>query len=166
MSSVVNDNGRPADRVARLTKALFAKVELLEQLVVLGQIVPLQVIEELATAGRHLQKPAARVEILAVRAQVLGQVIDASGQERDLDFGRAGILLVGLIFVDDFWFNDCGGHGYVLRFTIVGNPLGLRAARLARLEIGVSRRHRSNPDKSGPIMVGTRNRRASTDARR
>ena len=67
---------------------------------------PFEIIEELATAGSHLQKPAARVEIFTVRAQVLGQMIDASGQERDLDFGRAGILIVSLIFLNDFWFND------------------------------------------------------------
>ena len=110
----LNDNGRPADRVARWTKALFAKVQLLQQLVIFRQVVPFQIIEELATAGSHLQKPAARVEILTVRAQVLGQVIDASGQERDLDFGRAGILLVSFVFGDDFGFNDCGGHGLVV----------------------------------------------------
>jgi hypothetical protein len=75
---------------------------------------PLEIIEELATAGSHLQEPAARVEILTVRAQVLGQVIDASGQERDLDFGRAGILVVGFVFGYDFGFNDCGGHGFVV----------------------------------------------------
>ena len=113
---VGKDNRRPADRVACWMKALLAKVQLLQQLGVLGKIVLLEVIEELATAGSHLQKPAARVEVFAVRAQVLGQVIDASGQERDLDFGRAGILLVGFVFGDDFGFNDCGGHGFMAEF--------------------------------------------------
>ena len=73
---------------------------------------PLEIIEELATAGSHLEKPAARVEILAVRAQVLGQVIDASGQERDLDFRRTGVLFVSFLFGDDFGFNDCGRHWF------------------------------------------------------
>ena len=135
-------------------------------LVVLRKVVPFQVIKQLATAGSHLEQPPAGVEVLAMRPQVLGQVIDASGEQGDLDFGRAGILIVDLIFFDDFWFNDCGGHGYVFRFTTVGNPLGLRAARPARLEIGLSRRHRSNPAEAGPAMVGARNRRASTDARK
>jgi hypothetical protein len=67
---------------------------------------PFKIIEELATTRCHLQKPAARVEVFAVRAQVLGQVIDASGQERDLDFRRAGILFVSFVFLDDFGFND------------------------------------------------------------
>ena len=108
------DNGRPADRIARLTKALFAKVQLLQQLVILWQIVPLQIIEELATARGHLEKPTARVKVLPVRAQMLGQVIDSSGEQCDLDLGRAGILVVSLIFVDDFGFNYCSGHGFVL----------------------------------------------------
>ena len=50
ISSVVNDNGRPADRIAHVTKALFAKVQLLQQLVIFRQIMPFEIIEELATA--------------------------------------------------------------------------------------------------------------------
>jgi hypothetical protein len=42
-----------------------------------------------------------------MRAEVLGQVIDPGGQQRDLDFGRTGILLVGFVGGDDFGFNDC-----------------------------------------------------------
>ena len=58
----------------------------------------LHIVEELTAAGRHLQKTAARVEVLAMRAQVLGQVIDPGGEQRDLHFGLAGILLVDLEF--------------------------------------------------------------------
>lgn len=113
-SSVEKTTGDPRIGSPVRLKALAAEAQLLQQLVILWQIVPLQIIEELATARSHLEKPAARVEILAVRAQVLGQVIDASGQERDLDLGRAGILFVSLIFGDDFGFNYCGGHGFVV----------------------------------------------------
>jgi hypothetical protein len=95
-------------------KALLAKVELLQQLGVLGKVMLLQVIEELATAGGHLQEAAAAVEVFTMRPEMLGQVIDASGKERDLDFGRTGILLVSFVFCDDFGFNDCGGHGLVV----------------------------------------------------
>ena len=104
------DNGRPADRVARVAKGLLAEIQLLQQLVVLGQVVPLQVIEELATSAGHLKEAPAAVEVLAVRAQVISQVIDSGGEQRDLDFGGAGVLLVGFVFCDDFGFND-GRHG-------------------------------------------------------
>jgi hypothetical protein len=42
---------------------------------------------------------------------MLGQVIDASGQKRDLNFGGAGVLIVCFVFCDDFWF-CCGRHGF------------------------------------------------------
>ena len=64
----------------------------------------LYVVEELTTASRHLQKAAARVKVLAMRAQMLGQVIDSSCKQRDLNFGRAGILIVNFEISDDFWF--------------------------------------------------------------
>ena len=71
----------------------------------------LEVIEKFATAAGHLEKTTARVEVFAVRSQVLGQMIDPGGEQRDLNFGRAGVLIVSLILSDDIWFNDCGRHG-------------------------------------------------------
>jgi hypothetical protein len=65
----------------------------------------LQIVEELATAGRHLKKATTRVKVFAVRAQVLGQMIDASREQGDLDLGRTGILLVGFVFCDDLGLN-------------------------------------------------------------
>jgi hypothetical protein len=37
-----------------------------------------------------------------MRAQVLSQVIDASGEQSDLDVGGAGVFLVGFVLADDF----------------------------------------------------------------
>ena len=105
-----NDNGRPADRIARMTKALFSKVQLLQQFVVLWQVMPFHVIEQFPAAAGHLEESAAGVEVLAMRAQMLGQVIDSGSEQRDLDLTRAGVLIVDLIFGDDFGFNDCR-HG-------------------------------------------------------
>lgn len=91
---VWEDNRRPADRVACVIKRLATEFQSLQQLGVFRQIVTLYVVEELTTASRHLQKAAARVEVLAMRAKVIGQVIDPSREQRDLNFGRAGILIV------------------------------------------------------------------------
>lgn len=85
---------------------LLAEAELLEKLVVFGQVLALDVIKELAAAAGHLEEAAAAVEILAMRAQVLGQVIDPGGEQRDLNFGRAGVLIVSLVLGDDFGFYD------------------------------------------------------------
>ena len=82
----------------------------------------------------------------AVRAQVLGQVIDPGGQERDLDFGRAGILVVSFIGCDDFGFSNCGGHGFVVWFTTVGPPGGDRAARPDATEVA--------PEPASPFQSG------------
>ena len=65
--------------------ALFAEIEALQQLVVLVEIVLFQVVEQLASAARHGEQTAARMKVLAVGAEVFGQVIDPSAQESDLD---------------------------------------------------------------------------------
>ena len=78
----------------------------MQKFIILRQVVALEIIKQLAAARGHLKEAAAAVEILAVRAQMLGQVIDASGEQRDLDFGRAGILIVDFVFGDDFRFCD------------------------------------------------------------
>ena len=49
------------------------------------------------------------MEVLAVGAEMLGQVTDPGGEERDLNFGRTGIGVVGFELCDDFWLNDGGG---------------------------------------------------------
>lgn len=105
-----------------MQKRLLAEIQLLKELVVLGKIVLLEVVEQLATAAGHLKEAAAAVEVFAVRAQMLGQVIDASGEQCDLDFGRAGILFVDFIFCDDFGFND-GRHGLVMMLHNCRGPL-------------------------------------------
>ena len=53
-----------------------------------------------------MEEAAAAVKILAVGAQMLGQVIDPGGEQRDLDFGRSGVLFVRFIFGDYFGFDD------------------------------------------------------------
>ena len=94
---------RPARRWAGLRESgLLAEVELLEKLVVFGQVLALEIIKQLATTGGHLEEAAAAVEVLAMRAQVLGQVIDPGGEQRDLDVAGAGVLLVGFELGDDF----------------------------------------------------------------
>ena len=93
-----------------MTKALFTEVELQQQFVVLREVMPLQVIEQLAAPAGHLEQPPAGMEILAMRAKVLGQVIDPRGEQRDLHLARASVLIVGFVFGYDFGFYDCW-HG-------------------------------------------------------
>jgi len=141
---LVNDGGQPSDELPT-GKALFAQIKFLQQFVVLWQVVPLQVIEKLAATAGHLQETAARVKVLAVEAQVLGQMVDPGGEKRDLDFGRAGVIVVGFILGDDFGFGD-DGHVIWLVGTSVVELFSSCAARCRRgVNRGASRRHRSNP---------------------
>ena len=54
------------------------------------------------------------VVVMLVGTQVIGQLVDTSGQDRDLNFGRTGIALVGSDLQDDlrllFLLNHCVFH--------------------------------------------------------
>ena len=139
------DNRRPADRVACVMKALFAEAELLQDYGVFRQVVLLEIIKQLAAARSHLEEPAAGVEVLAMCAQMLGQVIDPGGQQRDLDLARAGVLLVGFELGDDFGFYDCR-HGLVFELHDCRGPLW---GPVTPVPLGRDRRHRSNPAGCG-----------------
>lgn len=67
------------------------------------------VVEQPAALTYELEQSAARVVILLVIAQVLGEVVDAIGQKRDLDLGGSGVFRVFAELADDlgclsFWF--------------------------------------------------------------
>ena len=67
----------------------------------------------------HLQQTAAGVMVLFVDLQVLGQVSDALGQYRNLDFGGTGVLLVDAVGLDDGSFLFFLHHiGYITSLKI------------------------------------------------
>ena len=70
----------------------------------------LEVAEEVAPMSYHLQKSPAAVVILHVGSQMLGQGVDAVGQDSDLDFRRAGVTLMDGVLRDDSLL-FCYGHG-------------------------------------------------------
>ena len=57
-----------------------------------------QVGHQTAAAADHLEHTAAGSFVLLVGAKVFGQILNALGQHRDLDFGRAGIAFVFAVF--------------------------------------------------------------------
>src|SRR5215208_2903907 len=69
------------------------KAELPDQRAIALEVGPLEVAQQPAAAADHLQEPAAGVVVLGVAAQMLGQVVYAFGQKRDLDLGSAGVRL-------------------------------------------------------------------------
>src|ERR1017187_240655 len=122
---------------------------------------PFEVIEKLATATGHLEKPAAGMEVLAMGAQVLGQVIDPGGEQRDLDFARAGVLVVDFVFSYDFGFCDCW-HGYSVGLHDCRCLCRPRAARpaLSRSEAGGTVAIRRGAES---VMVESRDQRGFTN---
>src|SRR5690606_19392051 len=77
------------------------QAELLDQRLVAGDILAVQVVEQAAAAVDHLQQAAAAVVVLLVELEVLGEMHDACGQQGDLDFRRTGVVLAALVVFDD-----------------------------------------------------------------
>jgi hypothetical protein len=72
--------------------ALLAQVESLDHaLVAVGSGV-FQIIQKLAAPGDHLQQTPPRGMILHVGFEVVGQLVDAAGQQGDLHIGASCIL--------------------------------------------------------------------------
>ena len=78
---------------SRPRELLFAQTQLLDQAVVALDVLLLEVREQAAALVDHHQQAAARMVVLVVVLEVLGQVTDALGEDRDLDFGRTGVAL-------------------------------------------------------------------------
>ena len=67
----------------------------------------------------HLQKTAAAVVVLLVGLQMLGQAVDAEGQNGDLYLGGTGVTLVdGILGNDGLLF--LVGHGFFTFQNIFG----------------------------------------------
>ena len=64
-----------------------------------------QIIQQASSLTDHLQKTSSGMEVLFVDLQMLGQVVDPFGQDRDLNLGRTGVGLVDPVGIDDSGFN-------------------------------------------------------------
>src|SRR5438552_2349697 len=93
----------------RPPESLLADAQPFDELPIPRGILRLQVVEESSALPDQLEQPAARMVVLLVGLEVLGQILDALGQERDLDLGRAGVALVRPELLD---------HTLLLRFVV------------------------------------------------
>ena len=91
---------------------LLTDTELVDDSAVTLDVLLLEVSEKISSVTDHLEKTAAAVVILRVDLQVLGERVDAVGEDRDLDLRRAGILLVDLVLCDDLLFYVLLNHGF------------------------------------------------------
>jgi len=152
--SVAKTTGDPRIGSPVFRKALFAEIQLLQQIVVFWQVVPFEVVEQLSAAAGHLQEAPAGVEILPVGAKVLGEVVDPGREKRDLNFTRSGVFVVGLVLCDDLWLYNCR-HVYVVGLHGCREPLRAPCRPLSWAEASECRRHRSNPAECRTSHGGT-----------
>src|ERR1700754_3861741 len=68
-----------------------AQAQARDQRFIALDVLALDVIEQAAAFGDHLDHAAARVIVLGMGLEVAGQVVDAFGKDRDLDFRRTGV---------------------------------------------------------------------------
>ena len=80
---------------------LLAQSKLLDQLVILPVVLPLEVIEDLATLAHHLQQPAPRMVVFDVRLEVVGQPVYPCRKQGDLHFRGTRIARCALVLPDD-----------------------------------------------------------------
>src|SRR5215475_8130643 len=88
------------DNPARYGSAANAK--LLDQSLVALLVGTPEIIKQLTTLRHELQEPAARVVVLDVALEMLGQVGDPLSEDRDLHLRRPGVAGLGGIGLDDF----------------------------------------------------------------
>ena len=60
----------------------------------------------------HHQQTTTRVVVMLVHAQVISQLVDASGQDSDLDLGGAGIAFVSCVLQDNLGLLVLQNHGF------------------------------------------------------
>ena len=81
----------------RAPDGLAAEAELLDERPIAVHVVPVEVVQQAPALAHEHQQAAARVVVLLVLAQVLGELVDAGREQRDLDLGRPGVALVGRV---------------------------------------------------------------------
>src|SRR6201987_6177760 len=80
-----------------------ADTETLPDRTVTGDVLLGQVLQQPAAAADQQQQPAAAVVVVLLYLQVLGQVVDPPGQQRDLDLRRTGVTLTGRVLRQDLF---------------------------------------------------------------
>ena len=85
------------------------------------------ILQQLATALDECDQTTLGVDVVLVCLQVLGKMLDACGQQRDLDLGGSHVAFLRRVFFDDRFFVDGFGAGHVVLphvFVLPGSPLG------------------------------------------
>ncbi len=92
--------------------------------------------------------------VLDVVLEMIGEPVDAGGEERDLDFGRTGVALGALVLRDDLRLVGGGdGHGFDPDLRALGGPWTIRAAGPGRIPGATPVRGGALPARAAPMRV-------------
>ena len=80
---------------------LLTDTQLGDQSTVAVDVLLCQIVQHLAALTNHHQQTTAGVVVMLVHAQVIGQLVDAGGQDSNLNFGRTGVALVSSVLQDN-----------------------------------------------------------------
>lgn len=94
--------------------------QVLNQLAVPLDVRPLEVLQQASTLADHLEQAAATVVVLGVFAEMVSQVVDACGQQRDLNGCTASVLFVELVPADYFVLIECHDGCLLESLVLVG----------------------------------------------
>jgi len=87
---------------------LAPEAKLLDQRAVALEILALEIVQQATTPSNELEQAAPRIVILRVGPQVLGQLVDASREERDLDRGRTCVPIAPSVLAYDLQLDFLG----------------------------------------------------------
>ncbi len=100
---------------------LLSQTELADDCTVTLDVYLLQVVEQVSSVTDHLLQTATAVEVLLVGLQVHGQIVDAGGQNRNLNLGRACVSFVGCVLLNEseffFFLHGLFHLSFYLAFT-------------------------------------------------
>lgn len=94
--------------IRRSSPSLFFEVELLDHCGVAARVVLLEIGEMVLAICDHTEQSAARVVVLLVLLEVVGEFGDPLAQKGYLDLRRAGVFVMDRCFLDDLGLLTCG----------------------------------------------------------
>ena len=88
----------------------FSEVEGFDQSLIRLRILGFEIIQEYSAFSDHGQKPTSAVIVFFMLFQVIGKLVDALGENGDLDLGGTSVLLM-LGMLDDYFLLFFAFHG-------------------------------------------------------
>lgn len=115
---------------------LTAQVELFYYLAVALDVVFFEVSEQTAAFADHLHQPVARMNVLLVDLQVLGNTLNSLGEKSNLHLWRACVALVkGKLLDNSFLFLACEQLSHPFLFNYPLYPSRRRGIRTAQIRL-------------------------------